>query len=549
MSLKRTEEDPSFDKLEALASAGYIAISPNAPKVLFISLYCYKSFPVRGFHALARQAGINSHALFFKDNITNHHLPVTAAEIGLLKRIVADIQPDVIGISVLAPYVPAARQVVAAIRQVCDAPILAGGKHPTISPDEALTYADYACKGEGELVLLDVFERLKQGDKDFSGLVGLWHRDALGQIIDQGQRRLIQNLDLLPFEAYGEDKMWFVEKDQVQTRDPELDEDEILLMAGRGCVYVCSYCVNALLIPMNKGNGRFIRLRSPDNVIAQVEERLAKQSKASFVSFNDEVFGVFDDWTQEFAGKYAAKKLPRFNCELVPKLIKEHNIRPLVAAGLYEMHFGIQSGSDEIRNDILDRPGKNSELLETAKMLAATGVQIQCDLILENPFDDAQVMQDTIELLARMPQPLKLNTYRMQYFPHYPLTQRALAAGHISVADVEENTAAERTLYGWTYRPITNRFDRKTVLENCVYLIPWNNRLVWGLALSLSRRYSLPLAVLANILAAWRYHLDFRGNPVLVWLRRGWIVSRMLAQGDIAPLTQRLKQRLGFGTA
>ncbi|MCA1909023.1 MAG: cobalamin-dependent protein [Magnetospirillum sp.] len=492
---------------------------------------------------------MNSHALFFKDNITNHHLPITDTEIQHLKRVVAEIDPDMIGISVLTPYVPAARRVVAALRQVCDAPILAGGKHPTISPEEALTYGDYACKGEGELVLLDVFERLRRGEKDFSGLAGLWHRDSQGVVVDQGQRRLIQDLDLLPFEAYGEDKMWFIERDTVQTRDPELDEQEILLMAGRGCVYVCSYCVNALLIPMNKGNGRFIRLRSPDNVIAQVEQRLAKQSRAAFVSFNDEVFGVFDDWTQEFATKYTAKKLPPFNCELVPKLIKERNIRPLVQAGLYEMHFGIQSGSDDIRNDILDRPGKNTELLETAAMLASTGVRVQCDLILGNPFDTAEVLRETILLLAGMPKPLKLNTYKMQYFPHYPFTQRALAAGHIGPDDLREEVVADRTLYNFIYHPVINRFDEKTVLENCVYLIPWSTPFVWWLALSLAKRHNLALAVLANLMAAWRYHLDFRANPALVWLRRFWVAGRLLTQGDLAPLVGQIKRRLGLKTA
>lgn len=548
MSLKRTEEDSSFDKLAVLATTAK-PVTADAPKVLFISLYCYKSFPVRGFHALAERAGMKSHALFFKNNFTNQHRPISDHEIQLLKQVVGEIRPDLIGISVLTPYVPAARRVVAALREICHAPIIAGGKHPTISPDEALTYADYACKGEGELVLLDVFERLSAGNLDFNGITGLWHRDGSGTIVDGGQRRLIQDLDVLPFEAYGEARMWFIEHDKVATRDPELDEDEILLMAGRGCVYVCSYCVNALLIPMNKGNGRFVRLRSPDNVIAQVEERLARQTGARLVSFNDEVFGVFDDWTLEFAEKYAAKKLPGFNCELVPKLIKERNIRPLVQAGLYEMHFGIQSGSDEIRNTVLDRPGKNVELLETARMLAATGVQVQCDLILGNPFDTAQVLRETILLLADMPKPLKLNTYKMQYFPHYPFTQRALEAGHITQADLAEEVVAERTLYDFVYRPVISRFDKKTVLENCVYLIPWSNPLVWWLALSLAKRHNPFLAVLANILAAWRYQLDFRGNPALVWLRRGWIVARMIARGEVGSLLTKVKSRLRLGTA
>lgn len=537
-------DDSTLELLAETAGRAPWAEPPaHGPRVVFISLYCFKSFPVRSFHRLARQYGMDSHAVLFKDNLTNRHTPITETEIEYLKTVLRQAKPDMVAISVLAPYVPAARKVIAAVREVTDAPVVAGGKHPTISPDEALTYADYVCKGEGELVVLDIFERLRAGRRDFTGIKGLWHRGQDGQPVDMGQRPLIQNLDIIPFEAYGEPQMHFIEHDRLTTDDPEMESEEILVMAGRGCVYMCSYCVNSLLIPMNRGNGRFVRLRSPANVIAQIEDRRARQPNARFVSFNDEVFGVFDDWTKEFADAYrAAKGLP-FNCELVPKLIREHNVRTLVSAGLYEMHFGIQSGSDEIRTDILKRPGKNVELLEKARMLADCGVQVQCDLILGNPFDTAEAIAESIQLLGDMPQPLKLNTYKLQFFPHYPLTLRALEAGFVTQAELHEDVVADNTLYNFVYKPVVNRFDRKTVLENCIYLIPWNSSLIWRLARSLRARHNPMLGAVINLLAAWRYRLDFCGDPALIWLRRLWLVGRMLATGDLGGLRRRLANR------
>jgi anaerobic magnesium-protoporphyrin IX monomethyl ester cyclase len=543
--------NPPADSDSTLALLAEVSACPpwtsppaDGPRVLFISLYCFKSFPVRGFHQLARQSGIDSHAVFFKDNLTNRHTPITEDEIGYLKALLRRVNPDMVAISVLAPYVPAARRVIAAVREVTDVPVVAGGKHPTISSDEALGYADYVCKGEGELVVLDIFERLRAGSRDFSGIKGLWHRDAAGKPVDMGQRMLIQDLDLIPFEAYGEPQMHFIEYGRHVEHDPEMEAEEILVMAGRGCVYMCSYCVNSLLIPMNRGNGRFVRLRSPANVIAQVMDRAARQPKARFASFNDEVFGVFDDWTREFSEAYRKAGGPPFNCELVPKLIKEKNVRALVEAGLYEMHFGIQSGSDEIRSDVLKRPGKNVELLEKAQMLAECGVQVQCDLILGNPFDTAEAIEESIRLLTAMPQPLKLNTYKLQFFPHYPLTLRALAAGHITEADLHEDKVAGNTLYNFIYRPVVTRFDRKTVLENCIYLIPWNTPLVWWLAKRLCEHSNPILGAVVNGLAAWRYQLDFCANPALVWLRRLWLVGRMVAMGDLGGLRRRLTARL-----
>ena len=72
-------------------------------RVLHISLYCYKSFPIRIFHALSLKDGIDSHAVFFKNNFTNDHLPVTDIELALLKARVQAIEPHVVCLSVMAP--------------------------------------------------------------------------------------------------------------------------------------------------------------------------------------------------------------------------------------------------------------------------------------------------------------------------------------------------------------------------------------------------------------------------------------------------------------
>lgn len=99
---------------------------------------------------------------------------------------------------------------------------------------------------------------------------------------------------------------------------------------------------------------------------------------------------------------------------------------------------------------------------------------------------------------------------------------------------------ADNTLYNFVYKPAITRIDHKTVLENCVYLIPWNTAAVWWLAKSLSRRHNLALGALANVLAAWRYQLDFCANPALVWIRRLWIAARMVTRRDFKTLRRRL---------
>lgn len=523
-------------RLKAIARRPLPVSAPQSDvRVLHISLYCYKSFPIRIFHALSLKDGVDLHAVFFKNNFTNDHLPVSAAELSLLEDLVRKINPRVVMMSVLAPYVPAARDVVATLRAVSDAPIILGGKYPTISPVDALGFADYVCKGEGELVLLRIFERLR-ADRDLRGIKGLWYKDDAGVPVDMDQEYLYQDLDDIPYPAIGECQMHFIEQNSLTERDAELDDEELLMMAGRGCVYLCSFCVNSLLIPMNRGNGRFIRLRSPENVIEEINYRLARCTRAQRICFNDEVFGVIDEWVDDFSKKYkAACSLP-FECELVPKLIKEYNVQRLADAGMFSLHFGIQSGHDDIRKEVMHRPGTNAELVEKAALLSRYGIEPQFDIILDNPFDHAEALESALDFLLQLPRPINLNTYKMQYFPHYPFTEMALKAGHVKPEDVTYEAVAKSVLYNMVYRPKFPALNRRDYLENCIYLLSFNSPAIDRLVRSLRARHNPVLAVLATALAQIRYRYAFERRMGLIWIRRLYLGIRMMLSGELRGL-------------
>ena len=517
-----------------------VPAAEDAPSVLHISLYCFKSFPARIFHAMCLKDEINSHALFFKNNFTNDHLPISAHELDLAQDLVRGIQPDVITMSIMAPYAVAARQLVQRLRQVSDADIVVGGKYPTIVPHEALAFADYACKGEGDLTMLRINERLRRGE-DLRGIKGLWYKDDDGMVVDMGQDVLYQEMDDIPYPAIDEPQMFFIEKDTMDTVDPEIYDEDILVMAGRGCVYLCSYCVNSLLIPMNRGNGRFVRLRSPDHVMEELDYRRDKYKSPKTVTFNDEVFGVFDDWVEEFSAKYKERCGLPFECELVPRLIKEHNVRLLADAGMESLHFGVQSGHDDIRRDVMHRPGSNDELVQKSRLLRDINVRPEYDIILDNPFDTAESLEEALGLLLEFGTPISLNTYKMQYFPHYPFTNMALQAGHITEEDVTDEKVAESVLYNMVYRPKFPAFNRRDYLENCIYLISWNGKWVRAMLHRLHRRHDPITGAIVTLLAKLRYYQSFQQIAAVVWTRRIFLGLKYLARGDFSALIGKVR--------
>ncbi len=514
------------------------------PRVMNISIYCYKSFAVRGFHALSLACGIEIDSVFFKETLDNQHRPVSETETELLLDLVRERRPDLITMSVMAPYVIVTRALIERLRAVTDAPIVLGGKFPTISPGDALEFADYACQGEGELVLVSAFERLKAG-RDLKDIRGLWYREGDGQVVDMGQQRLFDNIDIIPFQSVADPDMYFIEYDRITMDDPEVFNPNIWVMAGRGCVYLCSYCVNSLLIPMNRGNGRFIRMRSPDSIIDEIIALREKQPNARAVAFNDEVFGVFDEWTDEFCAKYKERVALPFNCELIPKLIKEHNIRLLADAGMEELHFGIQSGSDELRNKVLHRPGSNSEMIEKAEMLTRYEVRPEYDIILGNPFDTEAALEDAVNLLLALPRPIVLDTFKLSYFPHYPLTMRALKEGHITERDVTYEKIADAVMNNFFFIPRVS-LRRRDHLEAAIYVLPWDSALLRFLAGLIARRPIVPVGLLLGVIAVARYRQTFLKNPWLNAVRRVVLGVKLLMSGEFRGLYGKFMQVAGL---
>ena len=514
-------------------------VSPEGVRVVHISVYCFLSFPVRGFHSMCLRAGADSHAIFFKNSRANYHAPVTQKETDHIKDLVKKIDPQVILVSLLAPYAVVTRELLAELRKITDVPIVIGGKYATIEPERALEFCDYACQGEGELPLLHILDRLARGKSDFTGIKGLWHKGETGEVVDAGQNVLIGDLDLLTDPAVGEPNMYFIEGSSLRDKDPELNNDIISVMAGRGCVYQCTYCVNALLIPMNRKNGKLLRLRSPERVIAEVKALMEKQPYASHVLFHDEVLGMYNEWVEAFTTLYKKEIGLPFEIELIPKLIKKENVELLADAGMTEMGFGIQSGSQEVRNKVLRRPGSNQEVLDKAQLLRDHGVNGRYDIILDNPFETEESLEEGLGLLMSLPHPIRIFPFKMQYFRKYPFSEAALEAKLITEAEVTDEAVAQSTMYNWTYIPKVFDGSRINLLQSAIYL--YSSRMHTETKNKIAAyvlRSRNPLgAFLVNLLAWIFYQYGHRQNPLFVWARRLYIGIGMILRGDFGRLT------------
>ncbi len=516
--------------------------------IVNISLYNFNSIPVRLFHSWLLEQGAVPHSVFFKNlENTNRentaHRPVQPGEYDLLYRTIGEIGPDVVTLSLMAPYAPLAREIVRGVRQVANVPVIVGGKYPTAYPERALGFADYACRGEGELVLREVAARAAAG-ADFRGITGLWHRSDSGDVVEMGMQEPIRDLDTLPWQAAGLEDMWFIEQGRATTEDPELDETRLWIMASRGCYFRCAFCINGLLHPLVKGQGPVVRQRSPEHVIGEIEQRVSRsRAGTEFLIFIDEDFGVSPRWTEQFCELYRMRISLPFYCEMHPRLIKEENVEELSGVGLHELKFGIQSCSEEIRNGLMNRPGSNEEILDRIAILRRHRVNVCFDLIVENAFETVETLEEGVRFLLRIEHPYKCQFFKLQYFPEYPMTRRALEAGLVSEDDLSEERIAGEIFSDWFYRPRFGDSDRKARLQNCMFILAWNTVFGRWLSRRFLGRGGRFCGLAVNLMAVLQYVWTVRLVPGIFGpLARG---LRHLFRGEVGSVAGKIRRRIG----
>ena len=165
--------------------------------------------------------------------------------------------PDLVAFSVPSNLYPFVENMAALLKRELKVPAIAGGPHPTALPEYVLSNEniDMVCIGEGDYAMLELADKLENGRNVYS-VPNIWFKKN-GRIIKNTLRPLIENLDSLPYP----DKELFY--------DYGAFEELIPVLAGRGCPFQCTFCFNHAYQRLYRGKGRYVRMRSVDNLIGR----------------------------------------------------------------------------------------------------------------------------------------------------------------------------------------------------------------------------------------------------------------------------------------
>lgn len=293
-----------------------------------------------------------------------------------------------VGISAMVTMARAARKVAELVKQIQPrAKVVLGGPHPTTLPENCLDGPfDVLCLGESEDTLSELVS--KNSAQDVSGT---WFRKDR-EWVRNPPREPIADLDRIPFPAFdliGLEqymRLWF----QLDTIGRPVFGTSVL--ATRGCPYQCSFCQPTL----ERLFGKKLRKRSPENIVSELAWLKDRYKIQGFV-FLDDTLIVDREWTGELAKKMTDAKLDLvFGCNMRAELVEEEMLGVLKESGLRKIYMGIESCTDRIRNQVLNKK-ISREQIETAVAAAKKlGLKVQGYFMIGAPGETKTEVWDTV---------------------------------------------------------------------------------------------------------------------------------------------------------
>lgn len=306
-----------------------------------------------------------------------------------------------------ASFVAEFCEMVSAVRQHSDAPIVVGGVGFSVMPEVVLDrcQADAGVWGEGEFAFPEMAARIEGREdwRDVSNLVvrvdGEWKRN----------RRAAPPLDRLPSmsRSWFDNARYFREGGQAGFE------------TKRGCPFQCTYCAD----PVAKG--RETRVRPPEAVVDELESLLGQgidhlhTCDAEFNVPPDHALAVCEEITRRGLGSklrwYAYCTAAGFTSDLAQAMHR---------AGCVGINFGVDNGNAEMLVR-LRRGFAPEDILNAVRVCHEAGIVVMLDLLLGSPGETKASVTDTVELMKRA-EPERVGvTVGVRVYPGTELARRA----------------------------------------------------------------------------------------------------------------------------
>jgi radical SAM superfamily enzyme YgiQ (UPF0313 family) len=300
-----------------------------------------------------------------------------------------------------------------------------GGPHASMAAEDCLEHIpelDIACRGEGEQTVRDLCSVLdeKKDLNELSSVAGIAYR-ANGKLVSNPRREPIDDLDSIPRPAYH-----LVPFDKYNFRF-EVPGKGMLpavnMMSSRGCPFNCNFCAT----PINWG--RAVRMRSPENIVEEIEF-LKDTYGAKVIFFFDDTLNTSPKRVHEICGLIIKRKLDiYFKCDIRLDVIDKPLIEKMKQAGLFHLSFGLEAGSERVRNEVVNKKVDIDDFHNLVKWCQELDIIPNAFFIFSHPTETWEEAQETIDIIEKYKDSIESSVAILHVYPGTPLERTAKDMG------------------------------------------------------------------------------------------------------------------------
>jgi radical SAM superfamily enzyme YgiQ (UPF0313 family) len=427
-----------------------------------------------------------------------------------LKRHVLEEVKDALCLGISLVTGPMIRETVEISRAVKawnqDFPVILGGWHPSLLPDQTLQadFVDVVVRGQGEDALLETAQRLEAG-ASLEGIRGVGlKRD--GKLVFNPERPLKPLVEMPPkayhladFDAYERlcGRRW------------------AMYTSSLACPFNCSYCTNAGVY------GRQWNALPAEQVVEETFD-LTSRYRLEMLWVVDDNFMVDIERALRIAeGLVRVGARFRWSIQATTNLtarLREDELRLLRRAGLHQICQGVDSASPKILK-LMNKTFQDFEsIYQSADRCLKAGIRPSFNIIFGYPGEGPRERQETIRFIMDVCRRFPGTEFWTNIFTPYP-------GSPIMSHAQEHGIEVPRSFEGWadyfpryTVLPWLKGKDHRRVQTMRDYLriafdrIPIANYEFNPLTRALQNALSHP--------ARWRLDRDFYALPIELWLNR-----------------------------
>lgn len=313
------------------------------------------------------------------------------------KKKINDFHPDLIAFSIVENNYGCARRLFKVAKESSQALTIVGGVFPTVAPEFFIQddNVDFICRGEGEYVLIDLTDKLDRNE-DVTNIPNLIVKRN-GKVIKNNYGKYYDWNPLI-FQEWD----MFDKKHLLKPFMGKVWRTGFFEMS-RGCPYDCSYCANRVFQEIFQCLGQYHREKPIDSVVKEIEY-FKKRYALELIFFNDEHFLLMrKERFEEFCAKYKERiDLPFFIQTRAETLLNEGNIKKLKETGCVTIGVGLESGSEKIRKELLDKRIPNSVFERAFAICNKHKIRITAYVMMGVPFETEEDILTTAAFCRKL---------------------------------------------------------------------------------------------------------------------------------------------------